>query len=293
MNSDRPDKLHLLNTIKLLCTKKIRQPITMEQTKAWLKQFNSEQEDFLGLLILRHLIYRTNNQLDSSLKQALKLAALHFTPNNIDKQIVDWRDVINGQVDGLDFIFGPPKQSAARPGKSGEIISRRIKSCDPKINFTLRYPADLNNLEKKQRYLLIDDGAFTGSQIAEFLSNEGRHLAESNQCGIVVGVAHTEAVSLFKNKHPNVPFFYGELVTKNECFEEICQNWVNDRIWPFAETNPFDLYKKISLNAKFSNLLPLGFGDLGCMIAYEHGVPDNSLQLLWDKSKLWIPLISR
>lgn len=39
--------------------------------------------------------------------------------------------------------------------------------------------------------------------------------------------------------------------------------------------------------------MPFGFGNLGCMIAYEHGIPDDSLQLLWDESETWKPLFER
>lgn len=39
--------------------------------------------------------------------------------------------------------------------------------------------------------------------------------------------------------------------------------------------------------------MPLGYGNLGCLIAYDHGIPDDSLQLLWDKSESWNPLVAR
>lgn len=293
MKSGAPDKVSLLSTIKSLCAKGIRQPITIEQVKSWQKQFETDEEKFLGLLILRYLIYRTNKQIDSSLKQALKAAAKHFHPELKTNPDIDWRDVLNGKVNHLEFIFGPPKQSASRPGKSGEIICRQLRSCDSSISFNLKYFHDISELSTNQRYLVIDDGTFTGNQLTEFLSNEGQHLTRDGNCGVVVAFAHTEALNELKNKHPNVPVFFGEHITEDECFENQCKNWINDGIWPYEDVSPFDIYMSAVKKAKFSDNLPLGYGNLGCMVAYEHGIPDNSIQLLWDQSNNWNPLIQR
>ncbi|MFZ2853802.1 MAG: hypothetical protein WAZ34_06790 [Rhodocyclaceae bacterium] len=293
MNNCQIDEIQLLTVIRDLCTKQIRQPLTIEQVKYWLKQFDEGKEKLLGLLILRHLIYRTTPQLDSAFRQALKSAAMHFTPKGYPKEDIDWRGLLNGRVANLDFTYGPPKQGRSRPGKSGEIISRQLKFCDPLTKFKLSYPHDFTELKKNQRYLIIDDGTFTGHQLCEFLSIDGKFLAAGDQCGIVVGLAHEEAIKLLGEKYPNTPLFYGERITHQECFKAICGNWIEDDIWPFAEISPFDLYHKITKRAKFSDNLPLGYGELGCMVAYEHGIPDNSLQLLWDTSKNWKPLVPR
>lgn len=291
MNNGRPDKITLLGVIKDLCTKQIRAPLNMEQAKSWLRQFSSDEEQFLGLLILRYLVYRTGPQLDSSLRQALKAAAFHFLPNDHQKPTTSWSQILNGGVKNLKFMYGPLKSS--RPGKSGEIIARRLKSCASDIKFDLKYYSDIDSLEAGQKYLIVDDGTFTGSQLGEFLGNDGSHLVRDGQCGIVVGLAHQTALDFLRKNHPNVPVFSGELLTTEECFEAACKNWVNEEIWPYRESNPFEIYMEISKRAKFDDRLPLGFGDLGCMVAYEHGIPDNSLQLLWGESKTWNPLIKR
>jgi hypothetical protein len=36
-----------------------------------------------------------------------------------------------------------------------------------------------------------------------------------------------------------------------------------------------------------------GYGDIGALVAFEHGVPDDSIQLLWDTSPTWQPLVDR
>lgn len=55
-SGNHADGINLLNIIRHLCTTKIRHPMTIEQTKAWLNQFTPGPEKTLGLLILRYLI---------------------------------------------------------------------------------------------------------------------------------------------------------------------------------------------------------------------------------------------
>lgn len=54
-NNNSADELHLLRVIKSLNVTKIRSPMTFEQTKAWLNQFEKGAEKTLALLILRSL----------------------------------------------------------------------------------------------------------------------------------------------------------------------------------------------------------------------------------------------
>lgn len=292
-NNNSADELHLLRVIKSLNVTKIRSPMTFEQTKAWLNQFEKGAEKTLALLILRFLIYRTSDQLKSSLKQAFKDAATSFIPRD-NTLCVDWRSVLEGKVADLTFSYGPVKQDDTRPGKSGEVISRLLKHCIPLDGSQLIYPNASTILNKNQRYLLVDDGIYTGTQLSTFLHAEGNFMVGNRQSAIVVGFAHEDAIKNLSNRFPSVPIFYGEKITAKECFKEMSEDWVKNGLWQYSNISPIDQYHLIvkrNFNSTFSN--PLGFGDLGCMIAYDHGIPDNSLQLLWDKSDSWNPLFER
>lgn len=287
------DDIYLQKVNKYLCTTKIRHPMTVEQTKAWLKQFSTGPERTLALLILRYLIYRTVSQLDSSFKQALKAAATSFIPPGFMREDIDWRDVLNGKVAGLDFYYGPPKQEFSRPGKSGEIVSRQLKFCDLSSKFKLEYPDQFTALKPNERYLLIDDGSFTGEQLICFIRTSGQFLLQGNQSGIVVGLAHESAIKALADAYPTIPLFCGEKITHQGCFEAVSKNWIEDGLWTYTGITPLNQYLEIVDKAKFADKLPLGYGNWGCMVAYEHGVPDNSLQLLWDRSARWNPLFVR
>ncbi len=290
------DEVNLKKIIKLLCTTRIRQPMSFEQIKAWLNQFDQGPELTLALLILRFLIYRTSDQLISSVKQALKCAAISYIPPSHNPEYIDWRDILNDSDLGLKFYFGPPKLGYTKPGKSGELISRMLKSCINIEPSQLVYPDQFNTtpLKINERYLLVDDGIFTGNQIINFINDDGDFMTSCSQTAIVVGFAHDSAIDIVRKKYPNISLFYGEKITPKECFKSVSQEWIEDGIWPYKIT-PLEQYMEIiRTKAKFNDdYPPLGYGDLGCLIAYEHGIPDNSLRLLWDKSDSWNPLITR
>lgn len=284
------DDLSLQKIIKGLCTKGIRKPMTHEQVKSWLTQFNTPPEKTLALLIVRNLIYRTTNQFESLLKQALKSAAKHFIISGTT-DVIAWQDVLFHDYDNITFYFGPLQTKFVRPGKSGEVIIRQLKqsfSADPS---RLHYPADITKLEPDERFLLVDDGAFTGAQLTDCINGHDVFRNEK-QVGVVLGVVHEVALDKL-SKEKTIPIFFGEKITKQECFEAMSEKWVADRIWPYSEISPIDQYNEVVRRAKFADEIPLGWGNLGCMVVYEHGVPDNTLQLLWDRSDNWNPLFNR
>lgn len=295
------DDLYLKKTIKLLCTTRIRQPLSYEQIKVWLNQFNEGPELTLALLILRFLIYRTSDQLISSLKQALKHAAISHISQTHNPEDIDWRNILNGSDPNLNlkYYFGPLRLDYTKPGKSGELISRMVRHCININSSQLEYPSyfDSRPLNENERYLLVDDGVFTGDQMDEFITDYGDFMTSCSQTAIVVGLAHECAINVMKNKYPNIPLFYGEKITSKECFKSVSQEWIDDGIWSYKQITPLEQYMEL-IKSKFNDYhyssdIALGYGNLGCMIAYEHGIPDNSLRLLWGKSDNWSPLIVR
>lgn len=293
--SESGDILNLQGVIKKLCNHQLRNPMTYEQTLLWIKQFEDGSEKKLALLILRFLIYRSSDQLKSSLKLALKFTTVHFIPDECVKEETDWRNVLIGEVGGLTFKCGPIKSD--KPGKSGEVISNLLKKCNLLTRYQHAYADKITELADKDRFLLVDDGTYTGSQIKEYIQNNAKFMIGSNKAAIVVGFAHEEALKnlapLFEGL-PKVPIFYGEKITQKECFEALSKNWVEDGLWENNDITPIEQYYKIiKEKAKFKKCLPLGYGGLGCMVAYGHGIPNSSLQLLWGESSTWKPLIQR
>lgn len=286
------DQLSLERSVRSLCKVGIRRsPLTLERVKAWVNQFDGDVEKCLAWLILRHLIYRTGPQLESSLRQAIKKAATHFLRLSTASKDADWREALAGNIQGLKFYCGPPTVSEyTLPGKSGEVITRLVNR---KYKIDKWYPSNVTTLDPDDRFLVVDDGAYTGQQLIEFLDSWQYNYSDC-KVAIVVGIAHQRAVDALRERYPTVPLFFGELLTEKNSLQCLSDRWIADRQWPHTESTPRDVYLDICFRkGQFSKPLSEGFGSLGLIVGFEHGIPDDSLQLIWDKSLNWTPLIER
>jgi hypothetical protein len=118
------DQLAVERAVHWLSRTGVRAPLTIERIKRWVKQFQSPAEKTLAWLILRNLIFRTNEQFMSSMRQALKQATIFFVEQQGSQGAVAWRDALMGST-GLSISCGPPSLATlgfASPGKSGEVV---------------------------------------------------------------------------------------------------------------------------------------------------------------------------
>lgn len=286
------DQLAVERAVYSLSRTGVRSPLSVERIKQWSKQFHSDEEKTLACLILRNLIFRTNEQLLSSMRQALKQATIHFIQQLGLGEKIAWTDAIKGAA-GLTFYCGPPSLPShgfTQPGKSGELVARLTNQ---RYGLDKQYPSDISTLEKDDRFLIVDDGAYTGVQLVQFLRAWGADLS-SGRVAIAVAIAHKGACEFLANNFPAVPIFYGELLTEESCFKAMAQKWIETEQW-LHEQSPIEVYE-----ALFNRNKPFkhggsgdGYGGVGALVAFEHGVPDDSIQLLWDVSPTWKPLVDR
>ncbi|WP_250504280.1 hypothetical protein [Caballeronia sp. AZ7_KS35] len=286
------DQLGVERAVHALSRSNVRSPLSVERIKVWVKQFVSDEEKTLAWLILRNLIFRTNEQLLSSMRQALKQAALHFLDKTGQRATVAWTDALKGAA-GLDFYCGPPSvvlYGMAKPGKSGDVIARAINQ---RYGIAKLFPSDVTVLSEKERFIVVDDGTYTGMQLAAFLRSWEQDYS-SGRVAIAVGMAHQTACDHLRAQFPEVPLFHGELLTPETCFASLAQKWIETQQWKY-EKSPLDVYAEVHKRAQ-----PFeggnggnGYGNIGALVAFSHGVPDDSIQLLWGVSKNWKPLVER
>jgi hypothetical protein len=288
------DQISIERTVKSLCSLGIRQsPLTWERARRWAKQFDDGAEKKLAWLILRHLVFRTTDQIESSIRQALKRAAQNFAEVGGFPEETEWRNIFNRNISGLSFYCSPPVASTyTSPGKSGELIARMINRA---YKIEKYYAYNFHKFEPTDRLLVVDDGSFTGEQLDGFLSSYPPAKEYPSQIAVVLSIAHEKAVSLLKEKHPLISVFCGEILLKGHCFESMSSSWVEKRMWLDEPCTPLEVYNSLCAkhNLGGTSSAYLGFGGLGVMLGYEHGIPDDSLSVLWDHSDTWIPLIER
>lgn len=286
------DQLGVERAVHALSRSNVRSPLSVERIKVWVKQFVSDEEKTLAWLILRNLIFRTNEQLQSSMRQALKQVALHFLDQVGQREAVAWTDALKGAA-GLDFYCGPPslvQYGMGQPGKSGDVIARAINQ---RFGIKKEFPSSINVLSEKERFIIVDDGTYTGDQLAIFLRSWDRDYS-SGRVAIAVGMAHQTACANLRLEFPDVPLFHGELLTPETCFTALSQKWVDTNQWQYDKA-PLDVYAEVHKRAQ-----PFkdgnggnGYGEIGALVAFSHGVPDDSIQLLWGVSETWKPLVER
>jgi hypothetical protein len=163
------DQLSIERAVHWLSRTGVRSPLNVERIKQWTKQFRSLEEKTLAWLILRNLIFRTNEQLLSSMRQAMKQATIHFVDQlGLQKEIA-WNDALKGHA-GLAFYCGPPSilrlGQPSQPGKSGDLMARLINQ---RYGIEKHFPSDVNVLQLGERFIVVDDGTYTGVQLANFL----------------------------------------------------------------------------------------------------------------------------
>lgn len=279
----------LLATIKNLSSTGIRS-ISYDEIKLWLGQFRTEEEKLLGILIIRYMIYRNEEQMLSLIKSALRKLAFNYIEED-DEPFIKWLQILNRKDKGLKFTFGPPiDREFGLPGKSGELMIRFIKQLGiSKSSFD--YPECANILNDNDIYVLVDDAILTSDQITGIL-HKFHALKTLKNCAIVVGIIHKDGLDLLNRNFPNIKIFYGEVITHEHSLTEISKYWIDKRIWNY-EKNPIDVYTDLCNDCKFEKRYYFGHNSQALLLMYHHSVPDNSLQLLWDASEKWNPLKKR
>ncbi|ENW81336.1 hypothetical protein F909_02627 [Acinetobacter sp. ANC 3929] len=273
----------------------IRGRISYDQIKIWLRQFQTEEEILLGHLILRHLIFKDDQQMIFLLKQALRNAANHFV-TNLDRERLTWNHAICKDFNGLKFYAGPPSfhyEGLGKPGKSGEIITNLLKSFFPIDR--LKYPEYFGNtLSGNEGYLLVDDAILTGNQMEEIIKKyESLLINPNHQSALIVGLAHEQALDYLKNLFPNLKIFYGEIIRKTSSFSYLSEQWIRSSFWDYRYQHPLEILERVSQRADFSNKQHLGHNHQALLLAYSYGTPDNTIQILRDTSSTWDQLLSR
>lgn len=294
METESIEALKLKKIINQLSSTNIRSPLKESDCSRWLKQFKNAEEQLLGLLILRYMIYRSNEQLISSFRKSLKSAVSHFCKlRNIQIPNTNWLNILGNKHSEINFLIGPSKSEHSSPGRSGEVITQLLRKTLPGVQ--VAYPTDcVSSLKSNEVFLLVDDAIFTSTQIKPIIEqniNLAPSIRDGSNFAVVLGMSHSTGVQELKDAYQNIQIFCGEYLTEEACFEKLAQSWINENRWPKEKTHPLDVYAQIIKRAKFQQNSPLGFGSLGTMVAFERHIPDNSLQILWDKSEHWNKLI--
>jgi conflict system STAND superfamily ATPase len=266
------------------------------ELRIWLRQFDDDVRIDIAFALLRRLGER------GYVSDGARLHALSRVEEALLKRRQQigaraWREV-RGKLDNLciTYVDSDTKSGAStarelwkrrRAGKAGGIAD-----IDDWI---------LAHTEEDPLIAVIDDFAGTGRTLSEGLSRLAgrskvaeplRRLMAEGRLACYILFAFPEALDRLKREHPNVDFVAAEVFGDDVRALDLASG-----IFATAEDVSFAREVLLQYGRALYKQSPLGYGDLGALVAFHNTVPNNTLPIFWSNGivndRPWKPLFPR
>ena len=265
--------------------------ITIENVREWLEQFGENTKQRLVLRILQNIKYYDDFIINQKVEQLGREIKKDISKRNLERFVGQGKrkrdDILVSYHDKIG------KSGASYAKKFADILEIYFEYVVEKDKIT-----NVISLNKAIKSIVfIDDFVGTGNSVCEYfeeLSREYPDLFEKNDTqiylGIIVGFssAKEKIEKHFADLGINVKVIFIDILGSSDmCFSSdsaIYQN-ITDR--EKAKSVCYGIGRKLEENC------PLGFGDCQATVVFSDTCPNNSLPILWKKSKEWKPLFER
>lgn len=269
--------------------------IQIVQIELWLKNFESNEEKYFAACILDSLIYRSNAQTEALVFQLFTKSIPNLTrvyPTPIGK--------LDNILETLGKTTSPAFRIVAATGEfdgptaSSYFISRLLRRQFSVYESWIINPKEISRYynDDIKIFIFIDDFLGTGNQFYELgIEIDLTYILRQAYCIYAPLVAHQKGIEFLKEEYPALKIVYGEYL-ENE--SAIFNHYFNDDInTPETAKNFYlKLIKSKNFGITDSNRY-FGYGNLALAYAFEHGIPDNSLHILWYNMEGWHKLFNR
>lgn len=265
--------------------------------RAWLKNFDSPEAQYLCAHLLDALSFR-NHDMTTSL---CDYAANVIFPNIISKypeSIDKWsKKLLAGRPCDICFVAVEGVGKGTRkPAKSGQLVLRQYERSEVvnKVHFV---DADaLINLVQKRGYktvVFIDDFCGTGTQFKEFFDYFEYDLLPAEITKIYIPFsAHQCGIDNLRDAIPSLKLHPVEKLSEdNNFFFERNGTFRGDGRNSSQSMREFYLTFLESKGLKTET--PFGFGDLALSWAYFFSTPNNILPIYYQENSNWQKLLKR
>ena len=279
-----------------LITYKIWDGIEPYRLDSWIRNFRTKEERYLAAKILDALIYRSKEQTIALAKQLFQRVLPDLQRSTHIAQ------ALGSVYDGLKGIADPnvrlvPVTVPGRPVQSGPSVGRILQRG---LRFSKEWFVDCSavtdRLTDGHAVIFIDDFLGTGTQFVEFVCSTGLHAAiETGKCVYVPLVAHKDGIEHLKTVYSyKLPIAAVEVLDESHAlFHEEAGSFPDGENTAEVARN-FYYWLLADRGIGLSGEDRRGFGCFELAYAFDHGVPDNSLPLLWwAGSASWQPLFDR
>jgi hypothetical protein len=266
--------------------------ITVGDVQAWLEQAPKMRDRRMLFKLIQHLRFFRDEEVREQLRVAHSIVKQHmgaFTPQNRAHRRYD---VLITYVDG--------------PGKSGARFAEKYAEVNLISSTNVIEQNDLlksiDDVEKKRQIkisglVIVDDIAATGNSLSanlrEFIGQNSNVIRERELSIVVISLLATreadaairEAIS---ELGVDIDFRSCETIgEESKAFSPKSDLWSDEDEFARAKTLVSNLGRQIYRDA------PLGYGNLGLLVAFSHTVPNNTLPILHGAAAQWKPLLPR
>jgi len=265
------------------------------ELRSWLRQFDDEARIEIAFLLLKRLAEK------GFINEGAKSLALGTLGDIIKarRTVIGAKafKAIRGRLDNLclSYVDSDLKSGATaardlknmlRPGKSGPTAE---------ISTWMR-----THLENDPMVVVVDDFAGSGETLAKGMESFRRQIdrklwakySGEGRISVAVMFAFPEAIELVQARCPGV-----HVVAATILGEEVRALADEANIFESEEDHRFAKDVLLQIGRELYPSAPLGFGDLGALVAFHNTIPNNTLPIFWSNGRAgdreWRPIFPR
>lgn len=263
------------------------QGISEDRVRAWLEQFDSVEEQRAMFTLLQGLRYYSNEYMRGKMKEVHSIVERGLPPLSVSPNRRRRSDIL---VSYLDSPAKSGSQFARLYASEASIYHRNVVEKGQLVE-------ELREREDIRRLVFIDDFVGSGGTVTSYIGDLADKIADlvlekDIRVFLIVLVAFHEGWGRVEDLLDTLPFHVSSaycvlLDETDQCFSETSQ------IFPDEAQRELALTVARRQGIRLEKQIPLGYGDFGLAVVFEHNCPNNSLPILWSESSTWRPLFKR
>ena len=264
------------------------------EVRRWLRQFDDDNRIEIAFLLLQRLV-SAGLVNDGAIASGLSKMhdAILARRQEIGNQA--WK-IFRGRNDNLCITFVDSEV------KSGGVIARELAKrarpgkCGPLADSG---SWTISHLEQDPILVIVDDFTASGDTLVKGINKaieqDGAGFGELVSQGRVICcvlTAFPEAIEKVQNEHPNIP-----VISMKVFGDDVRALDGQANIFEDVGSRTFAKDMLLQLGRALAPQMPLGYGDMGVLVAFHNTVPNNTLPIFWCSGKVngrtWHALLPR
>ncbi len=261
--------------------------ISPDHVRSWLEQFGRQSDQRLMFRLLEGVTFYSEDAIRSKMHEAHGIVTRGIIDRRSHKQVKKWPGILVSYLDG--------------PGKSGARFAKLYIDENQMYNENLvergHLKEALGKHESLEAVVFVDDFVGTGKSVREYLAkfvSECWDVISARKpkvffvaaCGFATGekiiVDYIEQINIEARVHLCEVFDESYI-----CFGDKSRVFMD----PKERTKALEIAEKQGLI--LCKPAPLGYENSQALIVFSHNCPNNTLPILWEKSRTWVPLFRR